>query len=130
MTAPTRRGVYIAGPMSGYPDLNVPAFVAAKARLEADGWDVLSPVDIGQAVFGGEGSVPAADYLREDLRRMVDCRAIALLPGWEHSLGACCEVAVAITLGMDFLDATTGNLITRPASVLIARGYPTVGVAA
>ena len=124
MSAP-RNLVYIAGPMSGYPEWNAPAFAAAKARLEAAGLRVITPVEIGEAVFGfGAENVPAAEFLRADLRWMcLHCDAIALLDGWELSVGARCEVVVAITLGMQFRSAETGAIVPRPVSVLVDRGY-------
>jgi len=121
----SRNLVYIAGPMSGYPEFNAPAFAAAKARLEAAGLRVITPVEIGESVFGSSGGgVPAAEYLRADLRWVCShCDAIALLDGWEHSVGARCEVVVAITLGMTFRSAETGAIVPRPVSVLVDRGY-------
>ena len=35
--------IYISGPMSGYPDLNRPAFDAAEKRLTAQGHFVINP---------------------------------------------------------------------------------------
>ncbi|WP_457825134.1 DUF4406 domain-containing protein, partial [Staphylococcus aureus] len=33
--------IYVAGPMSGLPELNFPAFHAAAAELRAQGFDVV-----------------------------------------------------------------------------------------
>ena len=41
-----------------------------------------------------------AEYMRTDLRAMLDCEMIALLPGWEQSRGARREVSIADELGM------------------------------
>src|SRR3546814_10570753 len=35
--------IYIAGPMSGYPEWNYPAFFRAEYTLEREGWDVKNP---------------------------------------------------------------------------------------
>jgi len=35
--------IYIAGPMSGLPEFNYPAFFAAAEQLTAAGYDVLNP---------------------------------------------------------------------------------------
>ena len=37
--------VYIAGPMTGLPDFNYPAFNAAAAKLRALGLEVLNPAE-------------------------------------------------------------------------------------
>ena len=40
-----KKTIYIAGPMSGIPYFNFPAFDTAKAFLILQGWDVVSPAD-------------------------------------------------------------------------------------
>jgi hypothetical protein len=50
------------------------------------------------------------------------CTAIALLPGWERSVGARCEVVVAVTLGFAFYDET-GASIPAPTRVVCSGGY-------
>lgn len=118
--------VYISGPMSGYPEFNYPAFRAAAERLRTRGFyaphDVVSPAEIDHGP-GAPGSYPSEHYLRNDLRHLIDCEVIALLPGWGESIGARCEVAIALTLGMGFVDAETLQPMERPA-VLISGGYP------
>ena len=41
-----------------------------------------------------------AEYMRTDIRALVDCEVIALLPGWGQSRGARREVSIADELGM------------------------------
>lgn len=94
--------IYVAGPMSGLPELNFPAFHAAAAKLRAEGFDVVNPAEIN--------SDPAAkweDCMRADIRELVTCDGIALLPGWGDSRGAKLEAHIAEALGMDtqFLEA-------------------------
>lgn len=38
--------------------------------------------------------------MRHDLKALLDCRGIVLLPGWEHSPGATMEADIARALGM------------------------------
>lgn len=87
--------LYISGPMSGMPDLNFPAFHAAAAALRAAGYVVVNPAEFGE----GEGKT-WADYLRKDIRALMDCTDIALLDGWESSRGARLERHIALELGM------------------------------
>ena len=48
------RRIYIAGPMTGIPEHNYPAFHAAVAKLRAEGYAVTSPADL----HGGNGVCP------------------------------------------------------------------------
>lgn len=90
MTNPQR--IYIAGPMTGHPQLNFPAFHAAANQLRADGWRVANPAD------NGGDDAPYEEYLRRGLRMLLDCQAICLLPGWPTSHGARLEERVARSL--------------------------------
>jgi hypothetical protein len=87
--------IYVTGPMQGYVDHNYPAFAEASLRLRTAGYNVISPHELGQ-VPGWEWS----DYLRRDLRVLLECSAVAMLDGWERSRGAALETTVAAGLGM------------------------------
>lgn len=87
--------VYVAGPMTGLPEFNFPAFNAASAMLRAQGLHVENPAEHG-IVDGAEW----ADYLHYDLGRLATCSEIHLLPGWSNSRGAALEALCAHTLGM------------------------------
>ena len=115
--------IYIAGPMRGRPDHNFPAFNRAAERFRAAGWEVLNPVDIGQELTANDPNTPGGTYLRADLAAIVTCDAMAILPEWDHSTGARCEVGVGITIGLAFYDAETMECIPAPARVTICGGY-------
>lgn len=108
-----RRRVYIAGPMSGLPDWNVPAFHAAAAAWRAEGWDAVNPAEC----FDGDTSRPYADYMRADLALLLTVEAIAFLPGWERSRGARFEKQVGEMLGLDLYDAETFAGLGEPETV-------------
>lgn len=90
--------IYISGPMTGLPDLNFPAFHAAAAKLRAAGHQVVNPAELDAADAGKV--MEWADYLRRDIKTLMDCKAVALLPNWEQSRGAQLEVYIAQQLGM------------------------------
>lgn len=111
--------VYLAGPMSNIPHFNVPAFLRAGEKLEAEGHTVFNPavVDIErvgwefyhQCPKGSHDELDALgitklnyrDCLRLDLNWIIDhAEAIALLPGWERSKGVAAEIALARALGI------------------------------
>ena len=92
--------IYIAGPMRGKPDWNAAEFDRAVQVWAAAGWQVMSPHATSQAMGykPTEGRVPV-EHLRHvitvDVACICACDALAVLPGWEQSLGATAEVAVA-----------------------------------
>lgn len=97
--------VYLAGPMTGLPELNFPAFHAAAANLRAAGFEVVSPAEINP-----DPGMKWEDAMRKDIPELVKCHAIALLPGWEASRGARLEKTIADALGMPQV-GTTGTVI-------------------
>jgi hypothetical protein len=118
--------VYIAGPMTGIPEQNVPLFRETALRLRGMGYSVITPPMINMNFMGiGHPEIPnpAAPGLRADMIAISLCDSICLLPGWEKSVGASLEVAIAITLSFKFIDYCTGEEIERPEFVVISRGY-------
>lgn len=89
--------LYISGPMTGIEDYNFPAFNAAAADLTAAGYDVENPADKG-LIEGWDWE----DYLRYDIKQLMDCDGIAMLRGWNSSRGARLERDVAEGLGMPY----------------------------
>ena len=98
------KALYIAGPMTGLPEFNYPAFRAEATRLRALGFEVQDPSDNPeQKDWQG--------YLRVALTQMLTCDAVARLPGWEGSRGARLEVYVAEAIDMPVFEAAS---IKRP----------------
>lgn len=92
--------LYLSGPMSGLPAFNHPAFKAAAAKLRAAGYQVVCPTENGLPP-----DAPWDQHMRADIAAMVaQCNAIALLPGWRESKGACLELDIAV--GLNFRACT------------------------
>lgn len=90
--------LYIAGPMSGLPEFNYPAFREAEAVLRALGYAVESPHHNGETDCG---TVYSWDwYMRRAIAQLITCNGVALLPGWEMSRGATLEHLIARGLDM------------------------------
>ena len=87
--------IYIAGPMSGLPAFNFPAFHAKAAELREEGIEVINPAEINP-----DTSMAWHACMREDIKQLVDCDAIHLLPGWSKSKGATLEHHIAERLGL------------------------------
>lgn len=83
--------VYISGPMSGMPEHNFPAFHAEAARLRALGYDVVNPAELNP-----EPGKTWEECMKVDLRELLDCDLVALLPDWEKSRGARKEMELAL----------------------------------
>lgn len=87
--------LYIAGPMSGYAELNFPAFHEAAATLRRFGYSVVNPAEINS-----DPSMGWAACMRRDIPALCECDGVALLRGWEASRGARLERHIAVALGM------------------------------
>ena len=95
--------VYIAGPMTGIPEWNYPAFHAAAELIEAMGDVALNPAeqDLDFArEHEAEPDLIRQTYLRHDLALLSTADSITVLPGWENSRGATWEVSVGRMLGL------------------------------
>lgn len=91
---------YLSGPMAGYEDHNYAAFEKATSILRDTGLIIKSPHEIKRAEIA-KGSLPWEDYLKVDIRALLDCDAIILLAGWPSSKGARLELEIALDLMMD-----------------------------
>jgi uncharacterized protein DUF4406 len=92
-----KKFLYLSGPMTGVKDLNRPAFNAAAKLLRKKGYKVVNPPELDK----GEPQRSWSGCLRRDLRYMLECDKIALLPRWGKSKGANLEVHVGKQLGYD-----------------------------
>lgn len=88
--------LYIAGPMTGYPDLNYPAFHEAESRLKSIGYETLNP-----ALNIPAGKATWLAYMRMSLVQIAQADGIALLDEWYESKGARIEHDLAISLGLE-----------------------------
>lgn len=93
--------IYLAGPMTGIQDHNMPAFEHVTRVLRAQGYTVFPPHEIMHGGLTHENSAYThADYIREDFKRgLLRCNAVVLLPGWTTSKGALAEMNAASAMG-------------------------------
>lgn len=90
--------IYIAGPMSGLPEYNYPAFNSAAEELRRQGHEVENPAENPEPPCKSW-----AGYMRMAVAQLVRCEVVALLPGWETSKGASVEHRLAHDLGLKVL---------------------------
>lgn len=103
--------VYIAGPMSGYPEFNFPAFFEAERKINGLGWTAFNPAskeqekELDQEAFAdgdAKKAVASGFDFREcylwDVSKVIEADGIYMLNGWQYSPGACGEHAVAVAM--------------------------------
>ena len=119
--------LYLAGPMTGYPEFNFPAFEAAATDLRRMNYVVWSPHESDlEAAWkaehaatyspangdpGGSGMESHRFFLAVDLQHVCTSDALAVLDGWQASLGARIETYVAFQLDMPVHRYTPGELL-------------------
>ncbi|EKD2460018.1 DUF4406 domain-containing protein [Escherichia coli] len=95
--------IYIAGPMTGYPDYNRAAFNAKASELMAEGHIVLNPAVL-------PGGLCQSEYMDICLAMVRSADAIYLLNRWEESIGARAEHALAEKLGLTVIYESPTNI--------------------
>lgn len=99
---------YLAGPMRGYPKYNFEAFESASQWLEAKGYTIISPHRMDLALgFDPNKGIPFKNFcvkscIRRDIDAILSSDGIIMLHGWEQSVGARAEKAIA-----DWMDLPT-----------------------
>lgn len=87
--------MYVSGPMTGYENANIPAFIKAELLHLALGYAVLSPAHNQKS-----SGMTWEDYMRLALKQLCASDAIHMLKGWERSRGALIEHSIACALSM------------------------------
>lgn len=123
---------YLAGPMSGIPQFNFPAFHEATRTLRAQGWEIISPAEedmksgVGAAAVASDNGDPSTlpetwgDILARDVKLIADggIEAIVFLPNWQKSRGARLEATVGLLKSRDFRFFCYGHLYGVDEAVL------------
>jgi hypothetical protein len=93
---------YLAGPMTGYPEYNFAAFLAAGSILAQEGWDVRNPAQHDLEMgFDPRSEDPISpemveDFIAWDTDQILNhATKVFALRGWMSSKGAVAEVALA-----------------------------------
>lgn len=95
----SREKVYISGPITGVDFGNRFAFSCASNALELCGYEVVDPSEVQL-----DDEATWADYMKADLKLLLDCDFIYMLEGWEDSKGARLERELAENLGIEEID--------------------------
>ncbi len=123
-----KQRIYLAGPMTGKPSFNIPAFDAATEDLRLRGFDVVSPAELDDPELRAEelaspdgnianltGAPLHGELLTRDLAIIMDggIDAIWVLPGWERSGGARLETFTAKAIkGLPIMEYDNGQPVS------------------
>lgn len=105
-TADAKPRIYIAGPMTGHPDMNAPRFFEAERSLRAAGWEVINPARMDEEAgieVDNKTELTPEEYMqaaKRDLIAIDECDAVYFLDEYETSPGAKWEWAYAKTRGL------------------------------
>ncbi len=95
--------IYIAGPVSGQPDLNRSAFYQAQEQLNALGFQIRNPHDFCSDIKSTDPADPK--YYRRGFQVLAECSDLLLLDGWQYSAGAQLESRVAVLFKMGIFES-------------------------
>lgn len=88
--------VYISGPITGVKNYRK-KFEEAAQKIREQGLEPVNPCE------GEEEGHEWEYYMKRDIKKLMDCQAIFLIPGWEKSRGAQVEAALASELKIEIL---------------------------
>lgn len=89
------RTAYIAGKITGLPKTHVTdKFNNIEQHLTGMGYNVVKPIAVADDTQSWD------DAVRTDIRKMLECDEVHLLPDWQDSRGAQLERDIALRLGM------------------------------
>ena len=89
------RTAYLAGKVTGLPMADVKGkFHNFAAQLMSMGYHVVEPIGVSDDTRTWD------DAVRTDIKKMLECDEVHLLPDWQDSKGAQLERDIALRLGM------------------------------
>jgi hypothetical protein len=90
--------IYISGKISGLDVKDAEAKFEAAARVVAERGQVpVNPMEL----VPFDPKLTWADYMAEDVRALLNCDGMAMLPCWKESRGAKIEHAIGEQLGLN-----------------------------
>ena len=90
---------YIAGKIGDFPEKEFKQnFEKAKKEVILLGFEPISPVDLPH-----EHGKSWCEYIREDLKAMLDCHSVYALRNWRQSPGATVEINLALSVGLNII---------------------------
>lgn len=92
------KSIYISLPVTGYHlEERKEASRKVKKKLLNEGWAVYNPLEKSTV----PDDAPRSVHMREDIKLLLKCDAIYMLPGWHKASGCRTELRVAKECGME-----------------------------
>jgi hypothetical protein len=89
------RTAYVAGKITGLPKTDVQSkFSTINKQLSGQGYQVVNPLAVNDDTQSWDEAV------RNDIKIMLECDEVHMLPDWQESRGAQLERDIALRLGM------------------------------
>ena len=107
MTTPIHFLVFIAGPMTGFPDWNRAAFYEAEEVLTSADIESINPASLAFII---PEYAPHEMFVDTTCALVKHCQAVVRLPGWENSTGVKRELAAAVKHGVPVFDLADPQL--------------------
>ena len=94
--------IYLSGPITGLDtEEYINLFTTWDLRMLQLGYRTVNPVELDQELEWQLDRKPTREeYLRNDLKELLNCDEILMLPGWSNSKGAQLERRVALACGI------------------------------
>ena len=89
--------VYISGAITGI-DNYLDNFQRAEDHLKSKGYDVINPCKLEH-----NHNQSYEEFMKADLKALLDCDGIYMLKGWDKSTGATCEYEVALICNIEII---------------------------
>lgn len=124
--------LYVAGPMTGYPQFNFPAFDIVAADLRKRGFKIVSPAELDdpktrKAALASPDGAPGSgtsngetwgDFLARDVKLIADkVNGIVVIAGWQNSKGARLETFIAFLCGKPIVHYPTLHKVRKKALI-------------
>lgn len=87
--------IYISGKITGIENEAAELFAKAEKELQEKGFEVVNPMTLNH-----NHDKSWLNYMKTDIKALMDCNGIYMLSNWETSRGAKIERQLAIDLGM------------------------------
>jgi len=116
----TNTKVYISGPISGYVDLNAPAFEDMERTIKLNDLVPINPLKIVDLKQFKVPLTPSQEWvycMKADIRELMGCSAVFTLDGWRKSMGATWEVLNAKMLSIPVLDDKFNFIYLSPVDL-------------
>lgn len=97
MEKKAKKKIYLSLPISGYDlDERIETAMQMEVKLRGLGYDVFNP--LGE---GWTGGLTTYDYMKRDIKALIECDSVLFMYGWNKSAGCHTELTVAVACGLE-----------------------------